>query len=516
MARILIADDEQDIRDALRRVCMRDGHEVVTATNGRETVDLTRSSQPDLIVLDNRMPGLTGLEALARIREFDPNVVAVLYTAYDEPADVHRAVVELGAYGYLLKTAGGDAMRATIQQALRSRGFVLGHRKHEEAKPRRDELDFGGMLGRSQPMHHVFQLIRRIGHSDVTVLIQGESGTGKELVARALHEQGLRARGPYVTVDCGSLPDTLMESEIFGYEAGAFTDARRSKPGKVELADGGTLFLDEIGNLPLGAQAKLLRVIEDKRLSRLGDNTVREVDVRIIAATNLDLEVATRDRIFREDLYYRLNVFKLWLPPLRERREDVPFLVEHFVKHYAAQQGRMEPPSVSPEAMESLLARAWPGNVRELRNVIERAVLLADDGIGSADLTAEAPAGPRPRSGSPGGPAARPGASHSSGVAPMGNAGLANARLDPPAAPAAAPAGEDFLVLPPVDLDGVALKDAKHAAGDVVERAYILAALRRCHWNKAKAAKMLGLNYKTLREKIRSLDLDRLRYQEGG
>jgi len=477
VARILIADDEEDIRRALERLMARDGHEVLLAASGQEAVDMARAQSPQLVLLDNRMPGLSGLDALARIRQFDPAVVALLYTAHDEPADVHRAIVELGAYGFLLKSAGGDAVRTTIQQALRSRGFEARRKELAErpGKEPRDGLDFAGMLGRSKTMERIFELIRRIGHSDVTVLIQGESGTGKELVARGIHESSVRGKGPYITVDCGSLPDTLIESEIFGYEQGAFTDARKSKPGRLEIAHGGTIFLDEIGNLPLTAQAKLLRAIEDKRITRLGDNVVREVDVRIIAATNIDLEIAARDRSFREDLYYRLNVFKIWLPPLRERTEDIPRFVEHFVKIHAAQQGRPVAPRVAPEAMEAMLRRAWPGNVRELRNVIERAVLLSDDTI-TPDLLAPEVARPV--------------------VAPAG------AVIAPLPAPVAAGEVVGGVPLPVVDLEGLPLKEAKRIASERIERAYIVAALEKSRWNKAKAARMLGLNYKTLREKI--------------
>jgi DNA-binding NtrC family response regulator len=487
MARILVVDDEQDIRDALKRVCSKDGHEVLVATNGREAVDMAKGQRPDLIVLDNRMPGLSGLEALARIRESDRDVVVLMYTAYDDPADVHRAVVELGAYGFLLKSSGSDAVRASIQQALRSRGKDGTRRPVDSAH----DLDFGGMLGRSRGMQHVFTLIRKISHSDVTVLIQGESGTGKELVARAIHDSSSRHAGPYVTVDCGTLPDTLMESELFGYEAGAFTDARRSKLGKVEVAHGGTLFLDEIGNLPLSAQAKLLRVLEDRRLSRLGENTVREVDVRILAASNLDLESAAREKLFREDLYYRLNVFKLVLPPLRDRRDDIPRLIEHFAGVHAATQGKPGPQIVSPEAMAALVARPWPGNIRELRNVMERAVLLSDEVILPEHLADE-----------PGGTAPAPGPAAAAAAGPA----LAD--------PAPGLAEGDDLVLPPVDLERVPLKEAKRMAGERVERAYILAALRQSRWNKSKAARVLGLNYKTLREKIREHDLERLRWQD--
>jgi DNA-binding NtrC family response regulator len=487
LAKILIADDEPDIRDALKRICARDGHEILLAPNGREAVDLARAERPQLVLLDNRMPGMSGLDALARIRQFDKEVVAILYTAHDEPSDVHRAVLELGAYGYLLKSQGGDVVRTTIVQALRSRGFDA-RRKTEGGAKLPGGQDFAGMVGRSESMKRIFDLIKRIGHSDVTVLIQGESGTGKELVARAIHDSSLRAAGPYVTVDCGTLPDTLMESEIFGYEAGAFTDARRSKPGKIELADGGTLFLDEIGNLPLTAQAKLLRAIEDKRISRLGDNVVREVDVRIVTATNVDLEQASRDRTFREDLYYRLNVFKLWLPPLRERAEDIPRMVEHFVRVFAAQQGR-EAPRLTEESMQALVSRHWPGNVRELRNVLERAVLLSEDALTPELLAPEIAPSSRPAP-----PASAP---PPAAAAPAG--------APPPPAPEPGPR---LPALPSVDLEGLPLKEAKRLAAERVERAYIVAALEKTRWNKAKAARLLGLNYKTLREKIQEHGLE--------
>jgi DNA-binding NtrC family response regulator len=388
MAKILVADDEPDLREALGRVCRADGHEVVLAANGRETVDLTRSERPDLIVLDNRMPLLSGLDALEEIRGFDEGVAVVLYTAYDDAADVRRAILELRAADYLTKDSGVGAIRATIHDALRSRGLPAVSTP-PPVPPMGEERGFRQIVGRSPAMLRLYELIRRIAHSDVTVLVQGESGTGKELVARAIHDTSRRQDRAYVTVDCGTLPDTLTESEIFGYEAGAFTDARRSKPGKLELADGGTLFLDEIGNLSPSAQAKLLRVLEDRRVTRLGGQQTKTVDVRVIAATNLDLEVASRERVFREDLYYRLNVFKLLLPPLRERREDLPLLVEHFLDRFRLEQRKELAGGIRPEALELLARYDWPGNVRELRNVLERAVLLAGDTVSVEHLPAD-------------------------------------------------------------------------------------------------------------------------------
>jgi DNA-binding NtrC family response regulator len=495
MAKILVADDEPDLREALARVCRGDGHEVLLASQGRETVDLARSARPDLIVLDNRMPVLSGLDALAEIREFDERVAVVLYTAYDDAADVRRAILELRAADYMTKDSGVDAIRATIHDALRSRGFAPTPEASPKAPVVAEPTGFAQLVGGSPVMLQLYDLIGRIAHSDVTVLVQGESGTGKELVARAIHDTSRRQDGAYVTVDCGTLPDTLTESEIFGYEAGAFTDARRSKPGKLELADGGTFFLDEIGNLSPSAQAKLLRVLEDRRVTRLGGSQTKTVDVRVIAATNLDLEIASREKIFREDLYYRLNVFKLQLPALRERKEDVPLLVEHFLSRFRIEQRKPLSGGLCPDALDLLCANDWPGNVRELRNVLERAVLLADDAVGVEHLPSD-----------------------------LGRSELRSAAIGvlPPsaAADALSPAArapmeaEGAPSLPRVDLDQVPLKEAKRAAGDAVERAYILAALRRTGWNKSQAARLLGLNYKTLREKVRDLDLEKLRYTE--
>jgi len=487
VARILVADDEEDLRQALARVVEQEGHEVLVAADGAEAVELAREHPPDLVVLDNRMPRLSGLEALARIRRAHPDVVAILFTAYDDAVDVRRAVLELGAYSYLTKGSGVEGIRSTIQQALRSRG--LARERPAGAPPAAPEGDFSGLVGRSASMRALYTMITKIGHSDVTVLTQGESGTGKELVARAIHDRSLRAGRAYVTVDCGTLPDTLAESEIFGYEAGAFTDARRSRAGKLEMAHEGTLFLDEIGNLSPSAQAKLLRVLEDRRVTRLGGNVVKEVDVRIIAATNVLLDEASRHGTFREDLYYRLNVFTIHLPPLRERADDVALLVEHFLRRFCAEQRKSLPGGVTPEAMEQLRRHPWPGNVRELRNVLERAVLLAEGSVTTAELAL-----------------GRTGASVASAPPPVASA-LAHDVVGAPPTGSGAPGGGE------VDLDGVPLKEAKRLAGEAVERAYVLAALRRCRWNKRKAATLLGLNYKTLREKVKEHDLERLRWE---
>ncbi|MEM7247089.1 MAG: sigma-54 dependent transcriptional regulator [Acidobacteriota bacterium] len=501
MAKILVADDEPDLRDALRRVCEGDGHEVLVAADGRAAVDAARSARPDLIVLDNRMPIMSGLDALAEIRDFDPVVTVVLFTAYDDAADVRRAVLELRAFDYLIKGSGVEGVRQTIRDALRSRGFSPGSAPVEE-EPEQD-VGFQQMVGLSRPMQTIYELIRKVAHSDVTVLIQGESGTGKELVASAIHDTSRRRDQAYVTVDCGTLPDTLTESEIFGHEAGAFTDARKSRPGKLELADGGSLFLDEIGNLSHGAQAKLLRVLEDKRVTRLGGQDVKVVDVRVVAATNLDLARASADKTFREDLYYRLNVFKFELPPLRDRKEDLPLLATHFTRRFVEEQGRA-PLELTPSALDAMQEHDWPGNVRELRNVMERAVLLAGDEIRPEHLSPE-------MTGAAGVAPTRSAPDPSTGTAEPASTGPS---VSSEGTEAGAMVPEGSLVLPPVDLDAVSLKEAKRLAGDQVERAYLLAALRRTGWNKSKAAQVLGLNYKTLREKIRDLDLDRLRYQD--
>ena len=470
--KVLIVDDEEDIRRALSKILEKEHLEVLTAANGMEGVRIAKEKEPDLIFMDIKMPVMSGLDALAEIRKFDQETPVVVLTAYLEGDYVSRAIT-LGAYQYLVKPSKPTEIVALVRQALRAR------RRRPKAVP---VTVFADMIGKSSQMQEIFDLIRRISHSDVTVLIQGESGTGKELVARAIHDYSLRKGEAYVTVDCGTLPDTLMESEIFGYEPGAFTDARKSKPGKFELANGGTLFLDEIGNLSPSAQAKLLRALEEKKITRLGGKQTKEVDVRIIAATNMNLEAESRTASFREDLYYRLNVFRIPLPPLRDRPEDIQALAEHFVDRFAKQQKR-QPPQIGGDILDLLVRAPWRGNVRELRNLMERATLLADETITLDHL----PRDFRDK---------------------MVTAGLMAAPAGS-AAPAAASSGPvSGGVRVSVEKE-MPLAEAKRLAVEGVERWYIEQALVKTGWNKSEAAKLLDLNYKTLREKIKEYGLER-------
>jgi len=462
MAKILIVDDMEDIRRALTKILQKEGHEILTAGNGREGIQAVKDHAPDLVFMDIRMPIMSGLDALAEIRKFDTDTPVVVLTAYLDAEYVTRAI-RLGAYQYLVKPSKPSEVVSLVRQAIRAR---------RRGPPVEAVKVFGDMIGTAPKMQEIFDLILKISHADVTVLIEGESGTGKELVARAIHQNSLRKGEAYVTVDCGTLPDTLMESEIFGYEAGAFTDARKAKPGRFELAHGGTLFLDEIGNLAPSAQVKLLRALEDKMITRLGGKQAKEVDVRIIAASNMDLTKACTTGRFREDLYYRLNVFKMSLPRLRDRTEDILPLANHFIERFAREQRRTKP-NLSDEAVGFLMRSPWRGNVRELRNVMERATLLAGDTILPEHLSQEILEDMGPGAGKPGA------------------------------------AGSPAQVVQAVLDSNLSLKEAKKAAMEGIEKHYILGALGKTGWNKSEAAKMLDLNYKTLREKIKEYGLEK-------
>ena len=475
MAKILIVDDEEGMRWALSRIVREEGYEALTAGNGKESLKMVAEEEPDLVFMDIKMPVMNGLDALERIRRTNKEIVVVVLTAYDDAKFISRAI-GLGAYDYLVKSIDIDKVQIknVIRQALRAKELMS-----KEVRYR-----FEGIIGKSQPMLEILELLRKIGHSDITVLVEGESGTGKELVAQAIHTNSLRCNQPFVTVDCGTLPETLTESEIFGYEAGAFTDAKKSKPGKFELADKGTLFLDEIGNLSPPAQAKLLRALEDRKIARLGGNEVVDVNVRIIAATNMNLEEECLKKRFREDLYYRLNVFKIVIPPLRKKREDIPLLADYFLRLFQEREGR-KIDGFSDEAMNMLMAHSWHGNVRELRNVLERAVLLADDVILAEHLPTDF--GKERKA-----PPAEPVAEEASAASPAeeAEAGMEEER--------------------PV-YEAVPLKEAKKRAVEEVEKEYILKALEDTNWNRTEAAKLLDLNYKTLREKIKEYNLEKPR-----
>ena len=369
--RMLVVDDEVNIRNALVTMLEKKGYQVRGVGTAEEALEQLEAAPVELVITDLRMPGIGGMEFLHRLKEKWPDTEVVVMTAYGS-IDTAVEAMRYGAYDYLTKPIDRERFPVVVGKALER--HALAH----ENKQLRDRLEtrtrFDQMVGESEPMQRVYSLVDMVSDSAVTVLLTGESGTGKELVARAIHHKSTRAHGPFVTLNCGALPENLFESELFGYEKGAFTGAMTTKVGRFELADGGTLLLDEVGELSLKCQVDFLRVLETKEFRRLGGTKLITVDARIIAATNRNLEEAVKRGDFREDLYYRLNVVPIRLPPLRERGDDIPLLAERFLSEFTAQH-RREPKDVSRDAMRLLRLYAWPGNIRQLRNLMERLVI---------------------------------------------------------------------------------------------------------------------------------------------
>jgi two-component system, NtrC family, response regulator HydG len=372
-ARLLVADDDPAVRQSLERALTREGYEVVLAPDGQTALERLREGRIDLVLSDLKMPGLTGLELLREARTVAPDVDVIMLTAFGTVEEAVRAMKD-GARDFLTKPFQRGQLVRVIRQALEHRALVAQNRALQQRLD--DLLRAGNIIGTSPAFRRLMTLIDQVADSSATVLIQGESGTGKELFARAIHERSSRRDGPFVAVNCAALPETLLESELFGYEKGAFTGAAGRKEGRFELADGGTLFLDEVADLSAVTQPKILRVLQEGEFERVGGTRTLRVDVRIVAATNQDLGVMVREKRFREDLYYRLNVITITAPPLRDRREDIPVLAQHFLRLYAAKNNRRLE-SFSDEALDCLETYSWPGNVRELENVVERAVVLA-------------------------------------------------------------------------------------------------------------------------------------------
>ncbi|HBH04281.1 MAG TPA: DNA-binding response regulator [Candidatus Rokubacteria bacterium] len=373
-ATLLIADDDPGLRESLERTLTREGYHVVLASDGNAALERLRGGGIDLVLTDLKMPGLTGIEVLRAAKAIAPDVDVILLTAFGTVEEAVRAMKD-GAYDFLTKPFQRAQVLRLIRQALERRELIQQNR---ELQQRLDVLLQQGIaIGASPAFRRMMTLVDQVADSSATVLIQGESGTGKELVAKTIHARSARTKGPFVAVNCAALPETLLESELFGHEKGAFTGAAGRKEGRFELADGGTLFLDEVADLSAVTQPKILRVLQEGEFERLGGTRTMRVDVRIVAATNQDLAQMVRDRRFREDLYYRLNVVPIEVPPLRERIEDLPLLVEHFVRQYGQQFGKRVQ-GLSREALRALSLYRWPGNVRELQNVVERCVVLAE------------------------------------------------------------------------------------------------------------------------------------------
>ncbi len=447
---ILVVDDEKSMRESLHTVLSRRGYHVETASGGHEAVEKARASTFHLLITDLAMPDMDGIETFRVLKRLHPGLDGIIVTGQATLSSAIEAI-RIGVYDYIIKPVEMDIMIRMVERALEhSRLKSENERLHRELGR---QYGLESLVGKSARMLEVYGLVHRVAQGTTTVLLRGESGTGKELVARAVHYASSRRNEAFVVVSCAALPETLLESELFGHEKGAFTGALGQKPGLFELADGGTLFLDEIGDLSAATQTKLLRVVQEKEFQRVGGTTPIRVDVRFVSATNRDLEEGVRKGSFREDLYYRINVVPIDLPPLRERREDIPLLAKHFLDKHRGQSGVKH---ISEEAMDLLKRYGWPGNVRELENAVERGIVLCDgDALVAGDLP------------------------------------------DPLRAP---PAAEEEART----MEGLSLKKAK----DRFEASFVKHALERTRGNVSLAARTIGLSRRHFYEKLKVLGLD--------
>ncbi len=370
--RILIIDDERSIRDSLSEIISADDREVISTYSAEKAVEIIKDNRIDIILLDMVLPGMGGLELLKFLKGKDYQGEVILMTAYSTVESAVSAI-KLGAYDYLIKPCNNEEVKLLINRIVENNSLKIENQILREQLS--GQCGLSNIIGKGKPMEQVFHLIRVAAASNSTVLIGGETGTGKEIAARALHQLSPRREKPFIKIDCASLPAEILESELFGHEKGAFTSASNKREGRVELADTGTLFLDEISSLPLNLQGKILRILQEKEFERVGSNETIKVDIRILAATNIDLNKSVAQGTFRIDLYYRLNVFNIALPSLRERKEDIPLLLNHFIALYNA-ENKKNLKGVLPESLRLILDYHWPGNIRELKNYVERAVLL--------------------------------------------------------------------------------------------------------------------------------------------
>lgn len=449
--KILVIDDEPDIGWLFSKILSEEGCQVLVSLDGQEGISKIKKEKPDLVFLDLRLPGKDGIEVLREIRRFDKDLLVIVLTAYETVKSAVEAM-KLGAYDYISKPVDIEKIKAILKNALRTHALI---KVADLSQGTKEKIYFDRIVGESPQIKKVLELVKRTAPHDITVLLRGASGTGKELVARAIHNRSKRADKPFVAIDCAILPDTLVESEIFGHEKGAFTGAGEKKLGKFELAQGGTVFLDEIGNLTHQTQVKLLRALQEREIERLGGKRPIKVDVRLIAATNANLEKAISTGRFREDLYYRLNVFPIFLPLLRDRDGDVEPLAEYFLKKFNRIY-KKKVKKISSPTMRLLTEYSWPGNIRELMNVIEGAVLLAHDTI----LPQHMPMKIRE-------------------------------------------AHKQTIELP-TTLKKVAKQAKKNA-----EKELIVKVLKDVNWNKSRASKILKVDYKTLYNKIKEYDISR-------
>ncbi len=371
MSTILIIDDDDQLRKSFDKLLKEEGYHSECAASGEAGLKIIEKEIPDLVILDMRLPGMNGFETFQVIHEIEPKLPVIIMTAYSTTETAIKAT-KMGAFDYILKPFDIPDMLTVIKQALEAGRFM---RSPVDMDPVPDESFRDAIIGRSRPMQEIYKAIGRVASTDATVLIRGESGTGKELVARAVYQHSQRANKPFLVINCVAIPESLLESELFGYEKGAFTGAAHRRVGKIEQAHGGTIFLDEIGDMPLSIQAKILRLLQEKSIERLGGRATIPVDVRIVAATNRDLEFALDQGRFREDLYYRLKVVSIFLPSLRERTEDIPVLADYFLARFSREAG-VENPGITKEAKAILTASPWQGNVRELGNTLQKALIF--------------------------------------------------------------------------------------------------------------------------------------------
>jgi two-component system response regulator AtoC len=482
-AKILVADDEQNLRRVLVALLRRDGHEVVQAANGAEAIE--QLADVDVVITDLRMPGADGMEVLRTAARTAPQVPVIMITAYGSVGQAVEAI-KAGAFDYIEKPFEQDSIRTIVEKAI---GQAVANRMapRQTLDPISDPEASGrfGLVGQSSEIQNIFAVIEKVADTPSTVLITGESGTGKELVAKALHENSSRRGGPFIKINCAAIPKTLMESELFGYEKGAFTGATSSKPGRFELADGGTLFLDEIGEIPVEMQVKLLRAIQESEFERVGGLKTIKVDVRLVTATNRDLEQEIQRGNFRDDLYYRLNVVPLQIPPLRKRTGDIPLLVTHIIKRFN-ERLKKTISGIADDALGVLEGHAWPGNIRELENVLERTILFTKgDRIERTDLQLGGATDPAHGHAVPAAPVPAP----SSGPIPT----IGDDDDDDTGDHAGSPQGS--------------LKDIVRAETSRVERELIVKALDETGGNVTQAARLLKISRKSLQMKMKEFGL---------
>jgi DNA-binding NtrC family response regulator len=455
-AKILVVDDEMIVCESCKRILEEEGYEVETALSGKEAFEKMKANPFDIVITDLKMPGIDGMEVLKTFRKEYPDSIIIMITGFSTVETAVEAMKQ-GAFDYIPKPFTPDEVSIVVKKAIEKKSLLLENIYLRQEL--QEKYGFNNIVGKSKKMQEIYRIISKVATADSTVLIYGQSGTGKELIARAIHFNSPRREKQFVPVDCAVLSENLLESELFGHVRGSFTGAVTTKPGLFEVADGGTVFLDEVGNISLSIQAKLLRVLQEREFTPVGGTKAKKVDIRLIAATNKDLEKMIKEETFREDLYYRLNIVPIYLPPLKERQEDIPLLAVHFLKKYAEEMGKTIKGFTS-EAMEKMMRYSWPGNVRELENVIERTVVMIDDELVRVEHL----------------------------ILP----GRQEKEIS-----------ENHIPLTSEELKEIK-KQVREKAVEEIERAFVLNALERHHWNVTRAAEEVGMlrpNFQALMRK---------------